>query len=286
MATFDEQEIEPEDLVPIVHVISDSSGDTADEVVEAAALQFDDDALEISRLPKVRSVVQVSQYFDAFDPHRPTAVFHTIANVSLRAAIRAELDRRAIPSIDLLGPAVNVISGLTGLQPSGAVGLTRDNDVRYLSRIDAMAFVSEHDNEHFEDLPKADAVLFGVTRTSKTPLSLYLSLKGYKVCTATYTLDGEVPDQLFQVDPQRIFGMIPAMHLRDEGTCTLSDEATLGLVASYSDPSQINVEQNKAREIMDKLNCQIVEIEGKSVEVLAQEIVNRLNSAKRAESEE
>ena len=106
-------------------MLSDARGETAKAVVEAAAAQFGDGSVEIIRVSGVESVEQVRDYFDKnFDPERPSAVFHTFANGQLRREIRRELDRRGIPSIDLLGPAVTVISTLTGEEPSHAIGAT------------------------------------------------------------------------------------------------------------------------------------------------------------------
>ncbi len=112
-----------EQSVPVIYVLSDSRGDTATSVVMAAAAQFGDGSVDIVRIPNVSAVEDVREYLDEhFDSSRPCAVFHTFANGNLRREIRRELDRRGIPSIDLLGPAVTVISTLTGEEPSHAIG--------------------------------------------------------------------------------------------------------------------------------------------------------------------
>ncbi len=109
--------------VPMIYVLSDARGETANTVVMAAAAQFGPDSVEIARLSNVNDVATVRDYFDAnYDSERPTAVFHTFANGTLRREIRRELDRRGIPSIDLLGPAVTVLSTLTGEEPTHEIG--------------------------------------------------------------------------------------------------------------------------------------------------------------------
>ena len=109
--------------LPIVYVLSDSRGETGAAVVKAAAAQFGDESVEIVRVPNIHSVDDVRAYFNEHeDENRPRAVFHTFADGSLRREIRRELDQCLIPSIDLLGPAVNVISTLTGEEPSHAIG--------------------------------------------------------------------------------------------------------------------------------------------------------------------
>ena len=114
---------ETETPTPIVFVISDARGETATGVVTAAASQFTDDIVVIKRLGEVRDVDTVRSYLDAeVDPDCPLAVFHTIVDRNLRRDIRRELDKRGIPSIDLLGPAVTIISTLTGEEPVNEAG--------------------------------------------------------------------------------------------------------------------------------------------------------------------
>ena len=114
---------ETETPTPIVFVISDARGETATGVVSAAASQFTDDIVVIKRLGEVRSVETVKNYLDEnVDSDVPLAVFYTIVDRNLRRDIRRELDKRGIPSIDLLGPAVTIISTLTGEEPVNEAG--------------------------------------------------------------------------------------------------------------------------------------------------------------------
>ena len=115
-----------EDIKPIVIVISDARGDTAYSVVVAAAAQYEVDALDISRLSDATNVQQVEEFLDKQEQGRPMAVFHTFIDERLRRDVRHELVRRGIPSIDLLGPAITVLSTLTGEEPSNQIGALRD----------------------------------------------------------------------------------------------------------------------------------------------------------------
>ncbi|MBF0911643.1 MAG: kinase/pyrophosphorylase [Atopobiaceae bacterium] len=119
------------DGLPIVYVLSDFRGETGIAVVKAAAAQFGNDSIEIVRVPNIKDVESVRTYFNEHeDAGRPRAVFHTFADGSLRREIRRELDQRLIPSIDLLGPAVNVLSTLTGEEPSHAIGASFEGVTR------------------------------------------------------------------------------------------------------------------------------------------------------------
>lgn len=111
------------DEPPIVFVISDARGKTAVSVVEAAADQFDDEIVTIKALGNVRDIDTVKNYLDAnVKDEAEVAVFHTIVDRNLRRDIRRMLDERGIPSIDLLGPAITIISTLTGEEPKYETG--------------------------------------------------------------------------------------------------------------------------------------------------------------------
>lgn len=128
MATLDLSTDEMvEDVVPLVFVMSDARGETANVVVRAAAAQFDKDAIEIVRLANADSLDKVKAFLEEHvDDNRPTAVFYTFSDKNLRRDVRSEFNARGIPSIDLLGPAINVLSTLTGEEPSNKVGALRD----------------------------------------------------------------------------------------------------------------------------------------------------------------
>ena len=114
-----------DEVTPVIYVLSDARGETANAVVKAAAAQFEVGAVEIVRVANITSVEMLMERFsEGFDPDVPCAVFHTIADTSLRRQIRRALDDMNVPSIDLLGPAVSVISTLTGLEPSCEIGAT------------------------------------------------------------------------------------------------------------------------------------------------------------------
>jgi regulator of PEP synthase PpsR (kinase-PPPase family) len=116
-----------DDIKPLVFVISDARGETANVVVKAAAAQFGHDSVEIVRLANADTIEKITAFLDQnVQEDRPMAVFHTLAEKNLRRDARREFDKRAIPSIDLLGPAITIMSSLTGEEPSYKVGALRD----------------------------------------------------------------------------------------------------------------------------------------------------------------
>ncbi|MBQ6395418.1 MAG: kinase/pyrophosphorylase [Atopobiaceae bacterium] len=270
MADYDDQldDLEP---IPTLIILADLTGKTAMRVLNAASQQFDEGVVRIRRLSQVANIDQVRNYLDKYaDPDVPTAVFHTIVNYNLRDAIRIELDKRGIPSIDLLSPTISVIQRLTGQEPKNIPGIVRENDKRFDARLTGMEFFAEHDDgSNPQDLSRADAVLFGVTRTQKTPLSLYLSFLGYRVANVTFSSSTEVPEELFKVDPKRVFGMLTraGMPKGGDGQDVPDPNSTAAL---------INLDQYQAIEIMEKIGCTMIEIDGKTIEDLAQVVIDQL----------
>lgn len=288
--SFEGEKIDFSPDCAVIHVISDSLGETATSVVTAAAAQFPLGDVRIKRLAKLTSIRQVTEYFDGLDPEltdHPSAVFHTIVDPELRKAVRRELDEREIPSVDLLGPGIAILSSLTGEPPAGVAGINHEADDRYFKRIEAMEFFVEHDDgRNPQELDRADIVLVGVSRTSKTPLSMYLAFMGYKVANVPLALGVEPPIELERVDPARIFGLMSTTEtLVSIRTRRLSKDGASAYAASYADPAEVVAEQAEARKLMRHLGCMIINTSGKAVEETANEIIAQIEELERIRAE-
>lgn len=155
----------------IVYVVSDSLGDSANNVVLSAAAQFSDGAFAScacrrSRAPR-RSPSTLTSTEEDFVS---TAVFHSIVDPALRKRVRSDLNNRGILSVDILGPVVQLLAGLTGEKPKNQARAHHMVDKRYLRRVSSMDFFVEHDDgKNPQDLVKADVVLVGLSGSAKTP---------------------------------------------------------------------------------------------------------------------
>lgn len=269
---------------PVVHVISDSLGDTATEVVNAAAAQFPSKSVRVSRLAKVSDIKQVCDYFDSC-AHLdvPCAVFHTIVNPELRDQVRRELRDREIPSIDLLGPAITVLSTLTGEEPHNIPGALHKTDHHYFRRVEGMEFFVEHDNgRNLQDLSQADAVLVGPARASKTPLSMYLAFLGYKVANLLLDAEHQAPEELKQLDPRVIFGLISDTQDLAEIRKDQQNQAWANKESSLSSgtvsATEIAREEQATLDYMRDLGCTIIYTKGRAVEEMAAEIIETIKA--------
>lgn len=268
------------DTLATVLVISDALGETAASVALAAAGQFDEGAVAIERLSRVQDARQVKRYLESLvGAAKKIAAFHTIVQDELRSEVAGLLVEQGIAAVDLLGPAIDTIAALTGLAPKGIPGIIHQTDERYFQRIACMEYTVEHDDGRgADDLSEADIVLIGVSRTSKTPLSMYLALQGYRVANIPLAPQVEPPQALFEVDPARIFGLVTTVEaiapIRAQRLGTAQAQSAAG---SYADPNAIELEFAYARSLMKRLGCFVVHTDGKAIEESATEIIERLN---------
>lgn len=264
---------------PCVHVISDSLGDTACDVVLAAAGQFPEGSFDIARLPKVERIDQVEAYLQAhLCGAVPIAVFHTIVDETLRGEVIELLDGLHTPSVDLMGPAIGALFALTGVAPAGIPGVIHKTDDRYFHRIECMEYFVEHDDgRNADDLSGADIVLLGISRTSKTPLSMYLAFHGYHVANIPLALGLEPPKSIYEIDPARIFGLLSTTSvIHDIRERRLDDVYSRAVARDYADPTYIEAELDAAHALYKRLGCFVVRTDGKAVEESAAEIIARL----------
>ena len=118
-------------------------------------------------------------------------------------------NEKSIPSTDLLGPLILTLDNYFGVQSSSQAGALRQTDDHYYKRIEAIEYTVRHDDgKTTNELDKADIILVGISRTSKTPLSIFLSHKGWKVANIPLVIGAPLPEQLFKVDQRRIVGLI------------------------------------------------------------------------------
>lgn len=257
-----------------VHILSDSLGETAEMVARAAIAQFDGDSFRIERLPRVRTVEELRS---AVESHcgRWCLFVYTLVDEALRVEMES-LCARGINGVDVLGPAVATIGRVTGLQPSGEPGAIRRTDEEYFERIEAMEFAVKHDDgRNPQDLTEADVVLIGVSRSSKTPLAMYLAFKGYRAANVPLTPGTDPPKELFDVSPRRVFGLVTSARvLQEVRTERMRELGTF--VPGYADLEEIERELEEARAVMRKIGCIVVHTDNRAIEEAAQEIIRHL----------
>ena len=200
----------PGDPAPskLIFVVSDSTGDTAAATVRAALAQFEDYLVNIKVYSHVREERRVEALVRLAGREDALVVF-TLVETTLREQIHVAADRYDVQVVDLIGALLgHLAKHLGGLQPHGTPGRRPLLSEEYFRRIAAVEFTVKHDDgAETRNLLRSDIVLAGVSRTSKTPLSTYLAQKGWKVANIPIVLGIDPPQELYEVDQDKIFGL-------------------------------------------------------------------------------
>jgi len=191
----------------VVFVISDATGETAERVVRASLLQFNDASVDLQMFARVRLEEEMRRIVERAREQQALVVF-TVVSVSHREMLRRLCDEQGVETVDLIGALIAKLAQYLGARPRGVPGLLHTIDEEYFRRIEAVEFtVKNDDGAEPRSLPKADLVLVGVSRTSKTPLSTFLAQKGYKVANVPLVYGIDPPAELFQVGEEKVFGL-------------------------------------------------------------------------------
>jgi len=264
---------EPAERTHIVFVVSDATGTTGERVVRAALMQFATARVLVERVPEVRTTEQVREVVQAAAKRGGTIV-HTLVSAELRQAMLNEGRARHVMTIDLMGPLLTRLSDVLEVSPLAHPGLFEQLDEGYFQRIDAINFTVAHDDGRKpQDLSLADVVLVGVSRTCKTPISIYLSYRGWRVANVPLLLGMEPAPQLFAADRRRVVGLT----IREERLVRLRQvrlqRMRSGFDRGYADAAQVGREVEWAQFIFRRGQWPLVDVTNKSIEEAAAEIV-------------
>lgn len=262
------------DTAIAIHVVSDSLGETAEMVARAAAAQYEQGIFRIERLPRITDAEMLRQIVTEHCG-RHCIFLYTLVDDALRREMD-RLCRAGVNGVDLLGPAVDMLQHVTGFEPTGEIGVLRRTDQEYFDRIEAMEYAVKHDDgRNPEGLLEADIVLIGVSRTSKTPLAMYLAFKGYRAANIPLARGTTPPRELFDVDPRRVFGLVTRPEvLMEIRTARMRELGTF--VPGYADREAIEADLEEARSVMRRIGCIVIHTEDRAVEESAQEIIRHL----------
>lgn len=191
-----------------IMVISDATGETAERMVRAASRQFKDTPVNIRTYARVRLEAEVEQLIERAAETHALVVF-TVVNPEERDLLWQVIERHRVEAVDLIGALMGKLGSFLQTKPAGIPGLMQSMDADYFQRIEAVEFaVKNDDGAEPRNLPKADLVLVGVSRTSKTPLSTYLAQRGLKVANVPLVLGVPPPEELNEVEDKRVYGLV------------------------------------------------------------------------------
>jgi regulator of PEP synthase PpsR (kinase-PPPase family) len=267
-------EQEPHSRQPhVVLVVSDGTGVTGERVVQAALTQFDPDAVAVERLGQVRAPERITEAIEDAARRRATVLFSLVVPEQRRHLLH-EARRHDVTVIDLLGPILQSLAHVLAVSPRADPGIFRQLDEEYFRRIDAIDFAVKHDDgKAADELASADLVLVGVSRTSKTPLSMFLAYRGWRVANVPIVLGMEPPPELFSVDRSKVIALSARPVWLEGIRRERQQRLARGLSMTYAEMEHIQAELAWFRQILARGGWTLVEVTYKAIEETAGEIV-------------
>lgn len=260
-----------------IFVLSDSVGGTASNIFYAARAQFPDTLFDLKNFPFVRQEDQIITILEKAK-EADAIVLHTFVDPALVDIIEEFCTRESLTCFDIINPLINELTLRSNALPTHKPGAMHKLDEKYFDRIGALEFaVRFDDGKDPKGFLEADIVILGISRTSKTPLSIFLANQNYKVANLPLLPESKLPDEIWQVDASKIVGLTNdeemLSNIRKERMLSYGMEAE----TPYSDRNRIRKEIRYADEIYKKLNCQIINVATKSIEETSAIIINSLN---------
>src|SRR5438105_12193178 len=256
-----------------LHVISDSTGETAARLVLALEAQFPDQPFEEIRHPRVESVEDLALAVNRAKG-RPAVLVYTLVKPDLREEMRRLCRRAKVHYCDLLGHPIDAVARVSGQAARMTPGSRPPLNSLYFKRIEAIEFAVKYDDGVGRGLHQADIVLVGVSRTSKTPLSIYLGYLGYKAANVPVVKSIEAPKELFDVDTRKIVGLtIDPNRLAEIRRARMRTMGSGARNRQYAELVEIYEELDQAAKLHRRLGCPVIDISELSIEETAHRVL-------------
>ena len=257
-----------------LHLVSDATGETLNAIARAACAQFEMVRPLEHVYALVRSEKQMERTLQAI-ADAPGVVMYTLMNVELRTRLEDTCRELGMPAIPVLDPVLNVLAGYLGVDLTHKPGGQHQMDAEYFSRIEALGYTMAHDDgQGAEDLHKADVILIGVSRTSKTPTCIYLANRGVRAANIPLVPDVPLPPQLDHIEGPLVVGLTASpdriAQIRRNRLLSLKDNPE----SDYADVDRVRDEVANARKLFARKGWPIIDVSRRSIEETAAAILN------------
>jgi regulator of PEP synthase PpsR (kinase-PPPase family) len=261
-----------------IFIVSDATGKTCTRVVNAALRQFKTTEAKLEIVNFVRTREQIDELINRVAKVNGIIV-HTMVSPDARQQL-GELGRlNGVPTVDLLGPLLTRFSDLLEISPLAQPGLDRQLDDDYFRRIEAIDFTIKHDDSMgLSTLDQAEAIILGVSRTTKTPVSIYLSYRGWKISNIPIILDYPIPAEVFEIDQKKVL----ALTVKPSRLQLIRLERQMRLknpeMDNYTDAEVVKTEVNYALDLYRKYSYPVIDVTYKSIEETATDVMRIIYS--------
>jgi regulator of PEP synthase PpsR (kinase-PPPase family) len=260
-----------------LHLLSDSTGETLENIAKAALAQYYDVETLRHFWPMVRSEAHLERILQEI-AQNPGLVLFTLVNSDIRRTLEARCRALGLPAVAPLDPVNHALSNLLGQEAKARPGRQHMLDAAYFARVDAIQFTIAHDDgvgeENWEE---ADIVLVGVSRSSKTPTSIYLANRGYKTVNVPIVVESPPPSSLFQLKHPLIVGLTTSadrlVQIRRNRLLSLNQHPE----TSYVDQDSVTREVAYARRMFADQGWPVIDVTRRSIEETAAAIMQLCN---------
>ena len=265
-----------------LHLVSDATGETLITVARAAAAQYVAVSPVEHMHPLVRSGKQLDRVLTEIET-APGIVLYTLLDPALTERLEKTCRELGVPCLSILGPVLNLFQAYLGGETKPRIGAQHVLNAEYFKRIDALNYTMLHDDgQHVDDMEQADVVLVGVSRTSKTPTSIYLANRGVKTANFPLIPGMPVPPKLEALAQPLVVGLTAS----PERIVQIRQNRLLGLRAEheaddYVDRQAVAAEIAAARKLCGKHNWPIIDVTRRSIEETAAEVMALLADRRR-----
>ena len=260
-----------------LHLLSDSTGETLENIAKAALAQYDDVETIRHFWPMVRSEAHLERILQEI-AHNPGLVLFTLVSGEMRRALETRCRALGLPAVAPLDPVNDALSNLLGQQAKARPGRQHVLDAAYFARVDAIQFTIAHDDGiGWENWEEADIVLAGVSRTSKTPTSIYLANRGYKTANIPIVPESPPPQKLFELKHPVVVGLTTSadrlIQVRRNRLLSLNQSPE----TAYVDQEAVAREVAFARRMFADNGWPVIDVTRRSIEETAAAIVALIN---------
>ncbi len=258
-----------------LHIVSDSTGETAARLVAALEAQFPEQPFEEIRHPQI-DTIDALQLAVNRAKGRSAVMVYTLVDREMRESMRALCRSARLHYCDLLGHPIESIAKVSGMAAKMEAGARPPLNSAYFKRMEAIEFAVKFDDGVGSGLKEADIVLVGVSRTSKTPLSIYLGYLGHKTANVPIVKGIKPPKELFEIDARKIAGLtIDAERLAEIRNARVRSMGATN--RRYAEMLEIYEELEQAEALHRRLACPVVDVTGLSIEETAHRVIRLLD---------
>ncbi len=250
-----------------VFIISDSLGETGAIVAKAGISQFKNQHYQIKRYPYINELDKLKEILNEVSLVERPVIVYTLVDKILIQYTNNFARHKKILAIDIMSPILNGLNHMLGVEPSYEPGAIRKLDEAYFNRVAAIEFAVKYDDgKDPRGLAKADLVLVGISRTSKTPLSMYLANMNIKVANVPLVMESEPPKELFEIPSTRIIGLTNSPEILNEIREERLKHLGLPSGSNYASLSRILDELEYSEKIMKRIGCPVINVANKAIE--------------------